>query len=369
MATETKIKGKLKAQGAVELSQQTAETVIVTNAQKELISSSVTKAELEALPQAVEDLQTLSGVAANAQDLGAFTGSLLSDDLTIKEAIQELETLIEGLPDPMEYKGVWDASTNTPTLTDGTGNNGDVYYVSVAGTQFTPSIAFKVGDKVVYNGALSKYEKWDVIDPVDTDEVPEGAANKYFTDERAQDAVGTILTDSDTVDFTYDDSTPSISASVKVQQSITSDASGIKLEGDSATPGNDKYYGTNQSGVKGFHDLPTGGEPNDIQETAFALANNQSTPVNITGFVVSNDVRSFKALVSVEVAATASLFEAFDIVGINKNGSWDISVIGAGDDSLISFSITALGQVQYTSGNYSGFVDGTLRFRAITTSF
>lgn len=35
-----------------------------------------------------------------------------------------------------------------------------------------------------------------------------------FTDEAAQDAIGTILLDSSTIDFTYDDATPSISASI-----------------------------------------------------------------------------------------------------------------------------------------------------------
>jgi hypothetical protein len=43
------------------------------------------------------------------------------------------------------------------------------------------------------------------------------------------------------------------------QMSITADASGLKLSGDSSSPGNDKYYGTNGSGTKGWYDLPTGG--------------------------------------------------------------------------------------------------------------
>ncbi len=41
-----------------------------------------------------------------------------------------------------------------------------------------------------------------------------------YTDEEAQDAVGTILTDTATVDFTYDDAFPKISADVK-NDSIT----------------------------------------------------------------------------------------------------------------------------------------------------
>lgn len=48
---------------------------------------------------------------------------------------------------------------------------------------------------------------------LDTDDIAEGA-NLYFTDERAQDAVGGILTDSNTVDFDYNDGAPSITANV-----------------------------------------------------------------------------------------------------------------------------------------------------------
>lgn len=55
----------------------------------------------------------------------------------------------------MEYQGTWDASTNTPTLADGVGDNGDVYLVSAAGTQNLGSgnITFAVGDWAIYNGA------------------------------------------------------------------------------------------------------------------------------------------------------------------------------------------------------------------------
>lgn len=77
-----------------------------------------------------------------------------------------------------------------------------------------------------------------------------------YTDEEAQDAVGTILVDSSTIDFSYNDGTPSITGSVITQMSLTSDASGVKLSGDSATPGNSKLYGTDGSGVKGWYAQP-----------------------------------------------------------------------------------------------------------------
>jgi hypothetical protein len=63
----------------------------------------------------------------------------------------------------LQYKGAWNASTNTPTLTDGVGNNGDFYRVSVAGTQNlgSGSIEFTLGDEVRYNETLGIWQKFD----------------------------------------------------------------------------------------------------------------------------------------------------------------------------------------------------------------
>lgn len=46
----------------------------------------------------------------------------------------------------------------------------------------------------------------------DTDALPEGAANLYFTNERAQDAALGVLADSADIDFTYNDAGNSVSA-------------------------------------------------------------------------------------------------------------------------------------------------------------
>jgi hypothetical protein len=118
--------------------------------------------------------------------------------------------------------------------------------------------------------------------------------------EASQDAVGTIVTDSNTIDFTYNDATPSIVADVKTQMSLTSDASGIKLVNDELAPGNTKYYGTNGSGTKGFFAIPAVGSAGDIQETSFSAADNQAAPANVTGLAFANGVvRSFEAQVSI----------------------------------------------------------------------
>ena len=56
----------------------------------------------------------------------------------------------------MEYKGMWDAATNTPTLANGTGDTGDVYICNIAGTvNFgAGAITFAVGDYVIYSGSI-----------------------------------------------------------------------------------------------------------------------------------------------------------------------------------------------------------------------
>lgn len=59
--------------------------------------------------------------------------------------------------DALELKGYWDASTNTPTLANGTGTKGDLYVCSVGGSVDFGSgttIAFLPNDRVVYNGTV-----------------------------------------------------------------------------------------------------------------------------------------------------------------------------------------------------------------------
>jgi hypothetical protein len=131
----------------------------------------------------------------------------------------------------MTYEGTWNATTNTPTLADGTGDAGMIYLVSVAGTQDLGSgnITFAAGDWVVYNGSIwqksinsnavvsvNSQTGAVVLTSADISEV----TNLYFTDERAQDAVGGILANTTTINLSYSDGTPSISAAVN-SDSIT----------------------------------------------------------------------------------------------------------------------------------------------------
>ena len=55
----------------------------------------------------------------------------------------------------LNYKGTWNASTNTPTLASSVGAKGDYYVVSVAGTtNLNGETLWGVGDWAVFNGSV-----------------------------------------------------------------------------------------------------------------------------------------------------------------------------------------------------------------------
>jgi len=117
-------------------------------------------------------------------------------------------------------------------------------------------------------------EQMTSSDTIPVANVPDLTSAKItdFT-EAAQDAVGAMVADTDTINLTYTDGTPELKADAITQMSITSDVSGLKLSGDSSSPGNSKYYGTNGSGTKGYHDLPSSGSETYTAGEAISAGN------------------------------------------------------------------------------------------------
>ena len=61
------------------------------------VESKGSATSLTSLTTAVGDLNTLTGVAQNAEDLGTFSGSTIADSVTVKTALQTLETSVEDI--------------------------------------------------------------------------------------------------------------------------------------------------------------------------------------------------------------------------------------------------------------------------------
>ena len=161
----------------------TTSSMVATDAQSAIDE---VEGRVDANETDIANLETLSGVSG-ASNLGTFPGgTTISDNTDIKTALSEVEIAVESkinssekgsangvatldgsgkIPssqltvEAMEYLGSYDASgggSGSPSLTDGTGDTGDLYRVSVAGTvdHGAGSVSYDVGDSVVYSGTV-----------------------------------------------------------------------------------------------------------------------------------------------------------------------------------------------------------------------
>jgi hypothetical protein len=127
----------------------------------------------------VDDIITLSGVAEGAQHLGTFTGSTISDSVTIKAALQELETAVEGVGgghDPITLStdlgnNLLGLSTQQLTLDNQTANY--VFAGPATGEAAAPAFRALVSGDIpdlsgTYLGVSAKAADSDTLDSHDT---------------------------------------------------------------------------------------------------------------------------------------------------------------------------------------------------------
>lgn len=158
--------------------------------------------------------KVLGGVAA-----GTATGEVLVfDQIGANNGVAGLDSggkvPVSQLPNSiMEYQGTYDptggSGAGVPALANGTGDAGDTYKVTVAGSHDfgAGALSMVVGDYVIYSGFV-----WEVahsgadavisvngqsgVVSLDTDDVSEGSTNLYFTDSLAKAAaVADSITD------------------------------------------------------------------------------------------------------------------------------------------------------------------------------
>ena len=158
---------------------------------------------------------TISNTAVLAKTLAGLTitvSSITSSD-TIISAMGKLQGQINTLTGSLIYKGSWNASTNTPTITSGVGTNGNFYIVTTAGSTTINGISsWAVGDWIIFNGTVwQKVPTTNSVISVNTytgavvlttTDISEGT-NLYYTDGRARASItggaSTIVTSNLTV--------------------------------------------------------------------------------------------------------------------------------------------------------------------------
>ena len=100
--------------------------------------------------------------AATLSGLSVAGGSISASD-NVLAAFGKLQNQINGVLGGAIYQGIWNASTNSPSLSSGVGTKGYYYVVSVAGSTNLDGITdWKVGDWAIFNGTA-----WDKVDNTD----------------------------------------------------------------------------------------------------------------------------------------------------------------------------------------------------------
>lgn len=154
---------------------------------------------------------------------------------SVLDTLTSLQNQINALVKGLAYQGNWNASTNTPTLSSGTGTQGYFYIVSVAGSTNLDGITdWGVNDWAVFNGtAWQKIDNSDLVVSVNgqtgavtltTTNISEGT-NQYFTNTRARSAL------SAGTGISYDNSTGVITNSSPDQTVALTAGTGISTSG------------------------------------------------------------------------------------------------------------------------------------------
>lgn len=135
----------------------------------------------------------------------------------------------------------------------------------------------------------------------------------------------------------------------KVQMSLTADGSGLKLSGDAGSPGNDKYYGTDSGGTKGFFDFPAAGLQL-IDSWTFSSGVNHVDFFNLGGY--SSLVVVFESITSPAGNSMSLRVSNDNSTFLSTGGDYDSQ---ASDDSSGTTSTTG---INLTDGTGSGITYG-----------
>lgn len=220
----------------------------------------------------------------------------------------------------LNYKGTWNASTNTPTLTSGVGTKGDYYVVSTAGsTDLDGTTLWGVGDWAVFNGSI-----WQKVDGGDTTTV-------------------TTLTVTGLTGYMYANNTSPVTASTTIpnaglaNSTITLGNATLTLGSTTSTVGNLTLTNTTANGVSLAYVAKTSGYT--ATSTDYTIAGNASTAafsvtlptsVGITGkvYVVKKVDSSANAVTvattssqTIDGATTKALSTQYDAITVQSDGA------------------------------------------------
>lgn len=151
----------------------------------------------------------------------SVTGGTINSTDTVIQAFGAIQNQINSLLGGVSYQGVWNATTNSPSLASGVGTKGHYYVVDTAGSTNIDGITdWKLGDWIIFNGTTwQKVDNTDAVISVNgytgaitltTDDIGDTATNRFTNDTditRLANTSGTntgdvTVSDSAEIDFT-----------------------------------------------------------------------------------------------------------------------------------------------------------------------
>ena len=249
-------------------------------------------------------LVTLSGVAASATNLGTFTGSIIADNSTIKAALQSLETATQLIP--VITKGNLTTPNNAITITNGalavigsgtqlTFNPSNVLLSTLGGTlnySQLSTVGATTGQLLTYNGTSWTASTYTPTIPTHNTLTGKqgGTTGEYYhLDQLIYDQLNTASANI----ILGRGATIGVIEELTVTNSIEFSGTTLQLVNDASTPGNLKYYGTDVTGVKGWHSAVFSGvtsvSVSDTSEIDLTIVDPTTTP-SISASLVNSGV-------------------------------------------------------------------------------
>ena len=209
----------------------------------------------------------------------------------VLDTLASLQSQISAITGGLTYKGTWNASTNTPTLTSSTGTTNWYYVVSVSGSTNLNGITdWVAGDWAIYNG--SAWQKIDQTNLVTSVNGQTGAVSLTYTNVNA---IGSITSTDGSV--TVSTASGIADLSVAIAASTTNVVCYVRnATGATLTKGTAVYI----NGATGQNPTVTKAQANNDANSAQTLglmsadlANNSNGYVTIIGLITNIDTSAY----------------------------------------------------------------------------
>jgi hypothetical protein len=108
-----------------------------------------------------------------------------------------------------------------------------------------------------------------------------------------------------------------------------------------------------------------------VAERVFYASNDVNIPSDIDGYNFINvNIKSFFGLLCATIITDSDELDTlYELRGLKKKSGWILNTSYIGDYTNIKLSITANGQVQYTTPNIPNWVSTIFKFKAMTTTY